>query len=226
MRIQFLIVTAFVCLLMEANLNGQKACKVLMPGISLHYKGTCKNGLAHGEGEAYGVDYYQGYFKKGLPDGEGIYKWSTGEVYKGNWRKGMRQGMGTFSFKTHGMDTTIVGKWVKDKFFGAGQSKSLYLITYKNNIGRVTITRISDGKEIRLKFLRHGGEVPVSGLLLYGDSGTVMNEYTFQGFDNVDYPFIGKITFSVMNDFGAASLYCELRFKILKPGDYQIYIFP
>ncbi|NOY36596.1 MAG: hypothetical protein GXO83_03385 [Chlorobi bacterium] len=219
----FVVFTAFF---IHTNIYGQEECKVLMTPVSLHYQGDCKKGLADGKGEAYGVDYYQGEFKKGWPDGQGTYKWSTGEIYKGEWKKGKRNGMGSYSFKLQGKDTTIVGKWLKDKFIGSDRRENDYVITYKNNIGRITVTRIGDGNEVRLKFLRHGGEVPVSNLLLYGDSGTVMNEWSFQGFDNVDFPFIAKITFSVLNDFGAASLFCELRIQINKPGHYQVYIFP
>lgn len=208
------------------ELTGQGKCKVLMPGISLHYQGHCKKGLANGYGEAYGVDTYNGYFKKGLPDGEGTYKWAKGELYTGHWRKGLRHGMGSFTFKQNGKDTTLAGLWVDDKFKGKGEATQNYLITYKNNIGRVSVSKVGDGREIKFKFLRHGGEIPVSDLLLYGDSGIVMNERAFQGFDNVDFPFVAKITFSVMNDFGAASLSCELRFKIMKPGSYEFHIFP
>ena len=196
-----------------------------MPGISIQYKGDCKNGLAHGKGEAFGNDYYIGEFIKGWPQGEGTYKWSTGEIYTGKWKKGQRHGMGSYSFKINGKDTTITGKWVKDKFVGQVESQGDYKILYKNNIGRITVVRVGDGDEVRLKFVRHGGDVPVTDLILYGDSGTEMREMSFRGFDHVEFPFTAKITFSVLNDFGAASLSCELRIKILKPGHYQIRMF-
>ena len=47
---------------------GQTECKVLKAEISLIYKGECKNGLAHGVGEALGRDFYEGEFKNGNTD--------------------------------------------------------------------------------------------------------------------------------------------------------------
>ena len=97
---------------------GQTDCKVLKAEISLIYKGECKNGLAHGFGEASGKDFYKGKFKNGLPHGEGTYEWGLGEVYEGNWRKGLRHGTGKYSFFANGRDTTIGGRWVNDEYVG------------------------------------------------------------------------------------------------------------
>ena len=104
----FLILGFFIVL----NSQGQN-CQVLKSEISLEYKGECKNGLAHGDGEAFGLDHYKGQFKKGYPDGEGTYNWGTGEVYEGQWKDGMRHGKGEYSYFVNNRDTTIVGKWVK-----------------------------------------------------------------------------------------------------------------
>lgn len=204
----------------------QSDCKVLKSEISLNYKGECKNGLAHGQGEAFGLDQYKGHFKKGYPDGQGTYKWGTGEVYKGHWKRGMRQGRGEYSYFVGNRDTTIVGKWSKDQYVGTGVSSGAYEITYKNNIGRVTVTNIGPGSQIRLRFLRNGGDVPVSNLMLISDTGTNIIGRHFTGFEHIEFPFSGKITFSAPNDFFTADLYCELRFKVREPGSYEVVIFP
>lgn len=203
----------------------QNGCKVLMPSVSVNYSGECKNGLADGYGEAYGTDHYKGKFKKGWPHGKGTYTWVTGEVYRGEWKKGMRHGQGSYTFFVGDRDSTITGRWVRDKYVGTGNSELDYQVLYKNNIGRITVTRIGDGREIRFKFLRNGGEVPVSNLLLYGDSGSELHEWAMDGFEDIEFPFTTKVIFSVANDFGAATLKCELRLKILKPGTYQVYIY-
>ena len=177
-------------------------------------------------GEAFGLDQYKGHFRKGYPDGKGTYKWGTGEMYKGDWKRGMRQGHGEYSYFVGNRDTTLVGKWSKDQYIGTGVSTGAYEITYKSNIGRVTVTNIGPGFQIRLKFLRNGGDVPISNLTLFGDTGTTKIGGHFTGFEHIEFPFTGKITFSVPNDFFTATLYCEMRFKIREPGSFEVVIFP
>ncbi len=200
-------------------------CKVLKSEISLHYEGECKNGLAHGEGEATGVDYYIGNFKKGLPNGEGTYKWATGEIYIGEWGKGLRHGNGKYTSIINGKDSTIVGKWTKNKYIGTGVKEREYRIIYKNNISRVNINPLGEGNTLRIRILRGGVEVAVQGLLISGDSGTTRNASSFLGFENMDYPFAGRISFMAMNLMNSVMLTYELRFEIYKRGNYDIIIY-
>lgn len=223
---KYLISGLFFCLFYIPVSFAQESCKVLKPEISLNYKGDCKNGLANGDGEAYGRDHYVGHFKKGYPDGEGTYKWSTGEVYKGHWKRGMRHGLGEFSFFENNKDTTIVGKWEKDKFVGSKTSGGAYQVTYKNNINRITVNKIGPGNQIRFKFLSNGNEIAVSNLMLFGDSGTTRTNRQFTGYEHIEFPFEGKVTFAASNDFYGAILNCELSFIIKEPGSYEIHIFP
>ena len=221
-----IIVLIILGFLVLQPLKGQSDCKVLKAEISIEYKGDCKNGLAHGDGEAFGLDHYIGHFKKGYPDGEGTYKWAAGEVYTGHWKRGMRHGNGELSWLVNNKDTTIVGKWVKDKYVGSGTGSNMYKITYKNNIGRITVNRIGPGSQIRFKFIRNGGEIAPGNLLLNGDSGTTSTFQQFMGYEHIEFPLKGRITFSVPNDFNTATLNCELNFIIYEPGSYEICIFP
>jgi hypothetical protein len=205
--------------------SAQESCEVLKPEISLHYKGDCKNGLAHGEGEATGIDFYRGMFRKGFPHGEGIYEWSTGEKYDGLWKKGQRHGQGTFYFYTlTGQDTLISGKWANDEFVEDQQKTADYEVTYKYNVGRINIFRTSEGDQVWIKILRSGGEARVSNLLLVGDSGNTQTDGYFTGFERIAYPFHGKITFQAPNDFNTVMLSCEVHFTIHTPGRYEIHI--
>ena len=106
------------------------------------------------------------------------------------------------------------------------QKGNAYTILFRNNIGRVTVRRIGDGQSIRIRFFRNGGEINVSDLLLIGDSGSVMTYRDFTGFDRVSFPFTGKVLFKVPNDFYAAVISCELRFRINVPGKYEMEIHP
>ena len=226
MKAKIILLLPFLALYAIQPVSGQSNCKVLKPEISLNYKGDCKNGLAHGKGEAFGTDQYTGQFKKGYPDGEGTYKWAAGEIYTGHWKRGMRHGAGELSLVENNKDTTIVGKWVKDKYVGLGTSSSQYKITYKNNIGRITVNRMGPGNQIRFKFMRNGGEIAPGNFLLYGDSGTTSAFRQFLGYEHIEFPLKGRITFSVPNNFNTATLNCELSFIMIEPGSYEIYIYP
>ena len=207
-------------------LFGQSDCKVLKDEISIEYKGDCKDGLAHGQGEATGIDHYKGSFKKGFPHGEGTYKWYTGESYEGQWKKGMRNGTGTYYyFNDLGRDTLLTGKWKDDKYLEPGLNKSTYRITYKDNIGRISVNRYGEGDFIKIKVMRGGVELVPTDLMLSGDSGTTRIEQFRTGFEQVIFPFKGKATFSAMNAFNASLLRCELRFEIYQPGSYTILIY-
>jgi hypothetical protein len=62
------------------------------------YHGDCDEGtdLAHGKGDASGVDRYVGEFVDGRPSGRGLYTWQNGARLDGTFRNGLAQGPGVF----------------------------------------------------------------------------------------------------------------------------------
>jgi hypothetical protein len=206
-------------------LNGQSTCKVLMPRIADSYTGSCKQGLAEGEGEAFGIDQYKGEFRKGMPDGQGTYVWQTGEVYKGGWKKGLRDGNGEYSFKYNGRDSLMAGIWKEDEFVGNKQVPP-YVIEYRNSVGRVSFTRVGDRPYVKYKFSRNGSELNnLSNLLLQGSSGSESLSTAFTGYEQVIFPFKGKVVFNAPNSFMTSQLTCELRMTINQPGSWVVTIF-
>ncbi|MBS0011565.1 MAG: hypothetical protein KFF49_09160 [Bacteroidales bacterium] len=205
--------------------QAQEECEVLHENLKGEYRGECRRGLAHGYGEAQGKDHYIGDFKRGYPDGKGIYTWSAGERYRGEWKNGMRHGEGTYYFFADGQDTVISGKWIDDRYVGVYHERP-YNVDYRNNVGRVTFTKISsDRYYVRLKFMRHGGEnTNISELLLFGSSGSENTSRMFTGFENTEFPFQSKVSFNAPNSFYAASMRCEVRFQIFEPGAWVVSI--
>jgi len=208
-------------------INGQDNCKVLIPRIGDSYKGSCKNGLAEGRGEAFGVDQYSGNFKKGYPDGKGTYIWQSGDIYEGDWKKGLRDGNGTFTIKHMGRDSVLAGVWKQDTYVGTVDLPA-YVIQYRNNIGRVTCMKIGDNPNyIRYKFTRAGESSAgvINNLILTGSSGSESMTDTFLGFENVTFPFEGRARFSAPSTFGTVSLNCELKLVVNKPGAWLVTVF-
>lgn len=204
---------------------GQVNCRVLLPRIADSYSGSCKQGLADGQGEAFGIDQYKGNFRKGLPEGQGTYIWHTGEKYIGIWKKGLRDGNGEYSFKYNGSDSILAGEWKGDKFLG-DKPLTPYKIEYRNSIGRVSFTRVGDRPYVKYKFSRNGAELnSFRNLLLQGSSGSESMSTAFTGYDNVTFPFNGKVSFNAPNSFMTAEITCELRVVINQPGSWIVTVF-
>jgi hypothetical protein len=213
----------------------QTDCKVLKPGIDSTYTGECKQGLANGQGTASGIDRYTGEFKKGLPEGTGTYIWDNGDMYEGEWKKGLREGTGKYTVKLDGRDSVVTGLWQSDKFIGE-ESIPPYVIRFRNGVTRVSCIRTGDQPlRVYYKFTRGGTTSehtsPISNLLLQGSSGIESNSSNYFGFDDVKFPFEGKITFSApsaLSSPGAANavtLNYELNFAINQPGAWLVTIF-
>ncbi len=86
--------------------------------------------------------------------------------------------------------------------------------------------RIGDRPYVKYKFSR-GGDEPnqyLSNVLLQGSSGTESNNSSFTGYDEVKFPFHGKVSFNAPNAFNTAILTCELRLTINEPGAWQVTI--
>lgn len=205
----------------------QGPCKVLAPKIGDFYTGECKKELAHGIGEAFGVDQYRGDFRKGLPQGIGTYIWHTGDMYEGEWEKGLRHGYGIFTMNYMGRDSIIAGVWKKDRYIGE-DPMSDYAILYRQGVGRVTCMKMGRTPTyIRLKFTRSGeaSSGVITDLLLTGSSGSESITDTMIGFEHIDFPFEGRVTFSAPNAFYSATLSCDIRFVINKPGAWTVTIY-
>jgi hypothetical protein len=226
MRLKVIIPGFFVFFFISSMISAQDDCKVLKVEISASYLGECKQGLANGLGEAKGEDYYKGEFSKGYPDGKGTYIWKNGAVYKGDWKRGLRDGKGEYSVKVNGKDSILVGKWFEDKFIGNTNPPSQYVIEYRNSIGRVSFIRVGDRPYVKYKFSRYGEESNnINNLLMQGSSGSENTSISFTGFEQVTFPFKGKVTFSAPSSFMTSVLTCELRFIINQPGSWVVTMF-
>ena len=122
------LISLFLILFIVQLVSYAQDCKVLDPNLLGVYTGDCKNGKAEGQGKSVGLHSYEGEFKAGLPDGEGIYTDEKGSVYKGQFKKGKREGYGEYIIKNeikNEMDSVLTGYWKKNIYVG------LYETPYK-----------------------------------------------------------------------------------------------
>jgi hypothetical protein len=206
----------------QYNVFSQEPCKVLKPEISGKYTGDCKNGLADGKGVAEGKDKYEGKFKKGFPNGHGIYTWSTGEVYIGSWNEGKKHGDGKFTFKSNGVDSTTIGIW-KDDVFLRKRIVSPYTIFRANGIKRNNVERYSDGDKVTLTIMKDGSNnSTVRGLTFFCTSGMTYSVGPKLGYENVIFPCNVKVIYTTSNSFNTASIECSFEIEIKTPGIWDI----
>lgn len=225
MKIKSLLLSAIVLSLCGLAPISDDNCKVLLPNLSGSYEGNCKNGIAHGNGKAVGIDTYEGKFKKGLPDGKGTYIWENGDSYVGEWKKGLQNGLGKFKTSIDGEDTVYVGSWEKDKFVGVKTIKPA--VTQKLGIDRHKFVR-SDGpwNKMCLVIYQNGDyNRTVSDLMISGDSGIQLSRDQIACFERFEIPFKGTIRYQTMNKLGTATVYVFFEFEIFQEGNWELSLF-
>jgi len=216
-----IITMIFLSVIIKAQSN----CKVLLPEIDSVYTGKCKKGLAHGEGLAIGKDTYEGKFKKGWPDGYGVYTWSTGEVYEGDFISGIKDGEGIYRFFDNGNDSIIQGLWKNDVYTGPIPRKPKVMQSVA--IDRYNFRKNSDAQNrVLIDFSQNGGKNPnITNLFIGADSGY---EYTLgnsKGFIEVTFPVTFLVKYTTPNKLQTRTVYCIFEFTIFEPGDWRVELF-
>ena len=222
LKVSLSVLFTIVFVFSQSNVFSQETCKVLKSEISGSYIGDCKNGLADGKGLAEGIDKYEGKFKKGLPNGQGTYTWSTGEVYKGSWYEGKKRGNGKLTFKSNGIDSTKTGIWENDVFVRT-KVESPTTIHRVNGIKRYNVYRSGDGDKVMLAIMKDGNNnSTVRGLSFFCTSGMTYSVGPKLGYEGVMFPCTLRIIYTTSNSYNTASIACEFEVEIKTPGIWDI----
>jgi len=214
---------ALVFTLALASVSAQEGCKVKLENIQSSYEGDCKNNLANGKGTASGIDTYTGNFKKGYPNGKGMYKWSTGEYYDGEWLMGKREGIGEYHHTVNGSEVIQSGVWKNDKYLGP--EPILPKIMQKQNISDVKINKTGDGNQVLIKITMAGSNnTSITDLTLNANSGTEFRYGGYMGFESIVFPFTCKVFYTTPNTLRTTEYHCVLAFEITEPGRWEVKI--
>lgn len=96
-------------------------------------------------GKAVGTDTYEGEFRAGLPDEQGIYTWSNGNTRTGKFVKGLREGKGNAIFKrTNAPDSLVEGFRKKNVYPGKYENPYKIYFTSKS----ITQTEVEYKKDV------------------------------------------------------------------------------
>jgi len=199
----------------------QPDCKVLKPEISDSYSGGCKKGLAEGKGVARGIDYYEGQFNEGMPDGKGTYKWADGTYYEGHWKMGSRDGSGKMVYR----DSTVTGYW-KDDIYAGKKLIPPYEIMRTMSVSRSNIIKsVGAVDEVRIRILQGGSDNrTVSDLSISSSSGDEYRTDNIYGLEKVSFPLDVKVSYTSRTQFGTSQFKVIFDFRINEPGVWEVTI--
>jgi hypothetical protein len=207
-----------ITFLLPVKAQDTSNCRVLVPELSGHYEGGCKNGLAQGQGMASGRNSYTGNFRKGYPHGKGTYTWANGDVYKGDFVMGKREGDGQLTRR----DTTIEGIWKNDVYDGPKPLKPK--IVYQYNVYNTTFVRTGEGGKLTISFWQNHMVNKIQSLDIAGSSGTITQSGNYTNLYNIEFPFTCKITYDSWNSLRTVLNNCVLEFEIKQPGEWDLRI--
>lgn len=222
--ISFILISLFLSTIVVFG-QKEKECKVLMPDISGTYKGKCKNGLAHGKGDAQGTDHYVGRFSQGWPDGKGTYAWANGDEYHGDFAEGKRDGEGTMILKAQDGDSILAGLWEKDIYMGPKPEKPKVITKY--NLDRYSFQLVSDiQNRVLIDFMQNGTRnLGIENLTMATSSGGNTRRGNLVGFENIFFPVEIKVNYTTWNKMHTQRYNVSIEFKISEPGDWVVTLY-
>lgn len=198
----------------------QSKCTVLLESISGTYEGDCKKGKAHGNGKAIGTDTYAGAFKKGQPDGFGIYTWANGNIYSGEWKKGKKEGKGELVFAEGANKEKMVGYWSDDEYIGT-EKYPYKLMSNSSKVTKVNFKRLGGEENKIIVYLnvlqKSEGSPKFNVQVTEGQFGRVQTLSRSGEILNVSYPFRGRISFT---GSGAKGEFADIR--ITQTGTWEV----
>ncbi|MGS0524405.1 hypothetical protein ACU8V7_03520 [Zobellia nedashkovskayae] len=204
--------TLLALALLFFNFFYSQDCKVLLKTMSRAYTGDCKKGKADGNGLAKGLDTYKGQFKKGLPNGFGIYTWNDGKIYEGEFKKGKKEGEGKLTFKT---DSIVIGYWKSDKYIGLFETP-YKKINKSQNVSAYNLSKVQDdinSLRFYVKVNQKYEKYPQLSIIVHsGQYQTQLNNNDFVELTNVTYPI--KLKAYYKQDF--------IELEIFQPGLWEI----
>ena len=200
---KIVVLSILLCAFYLIGFSQKPAGPVLKKELVGKYKGNQLNGLAQGKGTAIGKESYSGQFRKGLPDGQGIYTDSLGNVFKGTFRKGMRNGKGLFIPAPSSSVQTISGYWYNDRYTGKEQLVP-YEISNKTGGVQPRIYNTGPGNRIELNIIDpvDHSYIKTGTIFITKGQATYKIFYGTNYYEDVTFPIEFDIQYNCRNKIG------------------------
>ena len=195
--------------------------------LSGNYEGGKKKELADGNGKAVGKDTYEGKFKKGLPEGIGIYTFgenvtldgfvfAAGDKYEGAFKKGKFEGKGKITFvdKEKGV---LEGYFEDGKYTGKTKDGYIWMKEESSGINRIIVQKRNSSKN----------EISLTGIGELIEIGAVHGSFnssaqTWTDIRSEEFPF----TIYLKGVNAANYSRCVVKVVIESPGTWEIKVVP
>ncbi|MCK5538116.1 MAG: hypothetical protein KAI79_14920 [Bacteroidales bacterium] len=198
--------------------------EVLLEKLQGTYVGKLKKGLAHGKGEAKGIDSYKGTFRHGYPQGRGVYTWPNGDFYKGKMQKGVMHGEGVLTVKINGKDTSFVGIFEHGKYKGPKPLKDLKIVKIIN-CSSVSSSKIGEATNtVYIYIVRDLKPAPYNNINVFVNSGSYTITDAFIVVENFDTPLLISVEYDLPNYLNARTIDVYTEFIMQNPGKYKVTI--
>jgi Uncharacterized protein conserved in bacteria len=143
-------------------------CKVKVAALEGKYEGDCKKDLANGIGKATGEDSYEGSFKAGYPNGKGKYIWKNGSWFDGYFKNGVLEGEGIMHIITSAKkDSVVTGFWKNNIYIGEYEKPyKIHMKTFM--VASVSVTEEKNYRSNEIAITLEsitGGSVDIHGLI-------------------------------------------------------------
>ncbi len=225
------IITLIFALTFSLALMSQGGNSVLVKELQGQYNGESKKGLAQGDGAAKGTDTYIGEFKKGYPNGFGVYTYLNGSTYVGAFKKGIWDGYGLLNDMSSGVRIQYYGLWISGKLVIPNDARGLYKVDH------------FQGASMIVPVVKRGNEYKTQIFIEFTERGVPTKTATIQSFEissgeyvnNMDRTLNREIQFANIEEFPVTLklkyLYkqvdwrnqdCEFEVTLFVPGEWTI----
>jgi len=226
-------VISFLFFIFVATGYSQFNCKVLVKNLQGQYNGDCKKGLAHGQGAAKGIDRYVGSFRKGYPNGFGVYTYQDSSTFIGNFKRGVKNGYGLLNIVTKsGKIRQKYGLWMADSLIIPNDSRALFKVNLSKGINVVDPKLTSDvtiKNQVWINFQQNG--VPDKSVVI--EDATISNGEkmdtkkrslnTLVAFDNIEkFPVTVHLKYQIDKPDKLVPVDCILDIVLFSAGRWEI----
>ena len=212
-----ILITAILCTLYFSGLCQKIEAPVLKKELVGKYKGHLQKGLAQGKGTAFGLDSYIGNFRKGLPNGEGVYTDYEGNVFRGSFVNGQKEGRGELIVKGSGKDMILKGYWKADKYVGK-DNRTQYEVSNKTGAVIPRIFSAGAGNKVEITIIDPVTFEFITGNILVNGEANLRTTFGRYYYEDATFPIEFDIQYNCNNKIGTSITANTIRIRINKPG--------
>jgi len=147
--------------------------------------------------------------------------WGSGEKYEGRWKMGLRDGEGIYTFQKNGHDTIQEGIWKDNEY--KGKKPKPPKVVHNEYVTRYSFRREGDGNRIFIDLKLNGNiNRDILDLTVGTTSGSTFENGRSIGVETMVFPVTIKLRYITWNTAHTSRHTCSFEFIIYEPGNWQV----